>query len=134
MTSFYEAEVDKRIASAWGAFGKYSAELRNKKIALKTRVRLFDAVVTPCATYASACWALRSSEVSKMQAARRSMLRAIVGVKRQCDEDWVCYVRRSTHTSERLFSENGSEDWVSIHRRRKWRFAAKLATANDARW
>jgi hypothetical protein len=49
-------------------------------------------------------------------------------------EPWVDWIRRATHDSERLVKEVNLEDWVVIHRRRKWHFAGKAATKSDNRW
>ena len=50
------------------------------------------------------------------------------------DEDWVEYMQRSARSIERLSEELGIVDWIETHRRRKWRFACRLATVEDGRW
>ena len=43
-------------------------------------------------------------------------------------------MQKVTHHSEAVFKNHGGADWVEAHRKRKWRFAAKMATATDGRW
>ena len=47
-------------------------------------------------------------------------------------EPWVDWIRRSTHEAERRMKELKLEDWVSLHRRRKWRWARKVATSQGS--
>ena len=49
-------------------------------------------------------------------------------------EPWSDYIRRCTHEAERLIKDLSIDDWVSQHRRRKWRWAAKVATDTRDKW
>ena len=42
--------------------------------------------------------------------------------------------KRVTHNMETLLTRYNLEDWVVNHRRRKWRFAGRVARCADARW
>ena len=43
-------------------------------------------------------------------------------------EPWVDWIRRCTHDVERILTQLGIQDWISIHRQRKSKFANKVAT------
>ena len=49
-------------------------------------------------------------------------------------EDWVCFVQRSAHTVDNIASAHGMEEWVTLHRRRKWKSAGAFARKTDGRW
>ena len=84
----------------------------------------------------------------ELQTARRRMLR-LMFVKRRMQqqepsadlsdgssvlEPWVDYVRRATHLAEGIMNKFGSECWAPLQRRRKWRFAGRVARNPDKRW
>ena len=43
-------------------------------------------------------------------------------------EPWVEWIRRSTHEAETQMTTLGINDWVTEHRKRKWRWARKVTT------
>ena len=47
-------------------------------------------------------------------------------------ESWVEWVKRTTRTAEQVLGK--SNDWCSSWRRRVWRFAYRVATADSRRW
>ena len=49
-------------------------------------------------------------------------------------EPWVDWIRRSTHEAEEKLKKLKLEDWVTLHRRRKWRWAQKVATNTEDSW
>ena len=134
------------------------AELCGKRYAFKHRARLFEAVVTPCVTYAASTWTLTKDMERDLRSARRKMLRMMIGTSRRRAaanhledeankslgegsvdtepglEPWVDWIQRTTHKAEQLAKEACLDDWVAIHRKRKWQFARKTATKADDRW
>ena len=106
---------------------------------LVDRLRLFDAVVTPVVLYACSTWALKKSMEKKLHTEWRRMLRYIFRVHRRTSPDgipepWVDFVQRATHRLEELAAKFKVESWVRTQRRRKWRFAGRLARLSDGRW
>ena len=67
-----------------------------------SRMKLFDAVVTPSALYACAIWTLTGDLERQLRSTRRQMLRKMFRVGRRVDEEWPDYVRRATHTCKDL--------------------------------
>ena len=112
---------------------RYSETLCNKKIPLKDRAKLFEATVTPSVMYGSSTWALTAERERKLTSTRRRMLRWMTQTPRRQDENWVDYIKRATHTSEKLFSDFGCKRWGAIHRAQKWKLAGKPAQAFDMR-
>ena len=121
-----------------GPFTKHTSELRRKHHRLRDRVRFFDAVVTPSVLYACSAWALTRKMETRLKVARRRMLRYVFRIYRRSqdeeDKDRVDYLRRAKLRINELSASMQVEDWVDIHRRRKWQFAGKLARQTDNRW
>ncbi|CAK0873910.1 unnamed protein product, partial [Prorocentrum cordatum] len=65
------------------AFMANKAELTNQSFSLKSRLRLFEAVVTPAVLYGGSSWALKSEVGHKLQTAQRRMLRMLFGSGRR---------------------------------------------------
>ena len=49
-------------------------------------------------------------------------------------EPWADWMRRCTHEAEKQMTDLGIQDWVSEQRRRKWRWARKVATDDASKW
>ena len=47
---------------------------------------------------------------------------------------YIDFVQRSAHKVDELAAKLGLESWVQTYRRRKWRFAGRLARLEDGRW
>ena len=50
------------------------------------------------------------------------------------DEDWHAYLSRANAKINQLSHDHGMQEWVETQKRRKWRFAGRLARAKDNRW
>ena len=75
---FHDVEIQSRIAKGWGAFGKFKAVLCNKHYLLRSRLRLFDAVVSSTVLFGSGAWTMTAARESKLQTEMRRMLRKII--------------------------------------------------------
>eukprot|EP00973_Karenia_brevis_P011725 1586795-Karenia_brevis.AAC.1 len=49
-------------------------------------------------------------------------------------EPWVEWIKRATHQAEERARKLNVEDWVMVHRRMKWRWAARIAQQSSDRW
>ena len=47
---------------------------------------------------------------------------------------WADFIKAETHRVEKIFHSYGVTDWAQAYRRRKWRFAGKIARCGDKRW
>ena len=100
------------------------------------RVKLFDSIVSPCLLYACSTWALTREQEQRLTTVQRRMLRAMFArhFRRVSLESWPNYISEVTHNAEEIYQQHGGEAWVLMHRKRKWRFAARLASIQDGRW
>jgi len=134
----HETEISNRIAAGWAAFSQHKSELCCSHYSLSDRIKLFEAAVTPAVLYACSTWTLTGKLESKLQVARRKMLRYVFRLHRRSansdPEDWVHYLRRVASTVAEISEQHGMIEWVAEHRRRKWRFAGKLSRVTDGRW
>ena len=108
--------------------------LCNRRIPIQDRIRLFSASISPCVLYACGTWTMTAESERQLRSAQRRMFRWIVRVPRAPDEDWVAYIKRATHSSESLSRQHGAQDWVTMQRNRKWKFAGFVASRSDSRW
>ena len=83
MVGLHETELSKRIQAAWATFTRHREELTNKKYALSSRLRLFNATVGATALYGSESWTLKIDQQRRLRTTQRKMLRAILGAKRR---------------------------------------------------
>ena len=49
-------------------------------------------------------------------------------------EPWVDWMKRCTHQAEEHMKTLGIEEWIALQRRRKWRWALKIATDTKGKW
>jgi hypothetical protein len=152
-----DTEMQHRMSRAWAKFAVYRKELTDKSYPLKSRLKLFNAVVTPTALYGSGSWTMTHGRENLLKTTQRKMLRKILGSQRrtikpefsssessegQPDDDqedertesWIDWIKRVTEESETQFVKIGGKDWVEEQRRRKWQWAGHVARRTDARW
>ena len=91
--------------------------------------------------YGSSVWALMAALEKQLKTTWRRVLRYVFRIHRRkagpqgCDaETWVEFVKRSARTVDSMANFHGIENWALAYRRRKWRFAGRLARQNDDRW
>ena len=108
--------------------------LCNRSCNLKSRLKVFDAIVTPTILYGASTWTMKADMEQRLRTTRRRMLRHIVGVRRKPDETWVEYIQRATHRSEDIAKQSNLTDWNELQRRRKWQYAGKVARFPKERW
>ena len=77
-----EEDIKRRKQLACAAFYKNKTSLCSNKISLKTRIRIFTALVTSIALYNSELWSLTSKDTKKIDTFQRAFLRQIVRNRR----------------------------------------------------
>ena len=113
---------------------KFKDVVCNRSVPWRSRIRFFEAIVTPTALYGCAAWTMTDEAAHMLTTTRRKMLRWMFGARRRNDEEWVDFIRRATHDSEASASEHGACDWMFLQRKRKWQFAGSTARRTDGRW
>ena len=78
-----EMELRQRIRGGWAKFMEHKQELTGKHYSLNSRLRLFNAVVTPTVLYGSECWTTSKHLESVLKTTQRKMLRIILGQGRR---------------------------------------------------
>ena len=144
---YHLTEIDNRVSTAWRKFNALRSEFTNKRYPLRSRLRLFDATITPTALYACTSWTTTKELDTKLQRAQRRMLRLILGAPRRIihhDHDvqdstttmepWPESIIRSTHRVEAALHDLNIESWPTTYLRRKWRWAARIAQQDYMRW
>jgi len=127
-------EMENRIATAWRMFWGMSKLLTNQKISINRRLRVFDSTVGSCVMWCTESWTPRAEELRLLERARRAMLRKIVGLRQGADEEWIDWLRRSTHRAMALSDELGLSPWITTHLTKKWHWAGHVARRGGDTW
>jgi len=135
----HEAEIENRLKAAWRKFHTFKEELTNKRYSLNQRLRLFEGIVSPTALYGCSCWTLTKKLENQLRGCQRKMLRIIFGSGRRAKngheiETWVDWIKRTTSEIESKMRRINIEDWIAVSRRRKYRWAARVASLDESRW
>ena len=146
------SELDSRIAIGWRKFFALKQELTSKSYPLKQRLRLFDAVITPCVLYGAACWTLTAESENVLRKAQRRMLRIVAGSGRRrakqdnctnavaatrssgSDESSIDETVAQTVISEDIDCHEILEPWVDWIRRTTHFVEETLASAGVEDW
>ena len=139
--NFHDAEIQNHIVKGWKAFGKYRDELCNKRYLIRSRLRLFDAVVTSAVLYGSGTWVMTAAREHKLETEMRRMFRLIIKTPRMsssteqdCEgETWVQWIVRSTHRALIEYKAAGFNNWVALQQERKRRLRERVEESVDAR-
>ena len=74
-------DVVARIGKSWGAFSKLMRCLWYRRdISVKTKMRVYNAIVIPTLLYSSECWTLLSQDIAKLEVFQMRCLRIILGI------------------------------------------------------
>ena len=74
-------DVNRRISLAAAAFGRLRTAVWNRReIGMALKVRLYNALILPIATYAAETWTLKAEDTRKLEAFEMRCLRVILGV------------------------------------------------------
>ena len=78
----HDLELKNRVAKAWFHIGMYKAELTDRHLDLKTRMKLFKSVVQPTFLYGCASRTLTCEREQFIQSTQRRLMRQIVRTRR----------------------------------------------------
>ena len=82
-----QRNLDHRLQCAWMRFHDLQQVLTNRKIPVHLKLQLFDSVVSPTVLYGLYTTPLTATQLDRLDAVQRKMLRRIVGWVRDGDED-----------------------------------------------
>jgi hypothetical protein len=127
-------EITHRIASAWRVFWRLKSLLLNRRASLRRRLRLFDATVGGSVCWCCESWAPKCAELRQVEVVQRSMLRKIVGMRRDTEETWVDWICRTTRKTLAIAVNFGVRNWKNNHLRSKWLWAGHVARSDPRGW
>ena len=93
-----DRDVDLRVQAVWAIWRKMTGVLYDRKIPLRLKAKVYEAIIRPALTYGSECWALKVTNKRKIATTEMRMLRGILGVSRQ-DHMRNEEIRRKLHVS-----------------------------------
>ena len=163
ISNIHDKELEHRIELGWKRFFANKAELCGKHIRWTTRLKLFNAVITPTVLYGSGSWTMTAARERALRMTQRRMLRWMFGARywhtpvqsdegsctdsedypepENMDEEeddlketWVEWMKRTTGLLEEQLKRADIDEWVAAQRRRKWRWAGHTARRCDGRW
>ena len=144
--SFYNChstELHHRLAAGWSKFHSFRSELTSASYSLRSRLRLFETIVSTTVLFGCSTWALTRSLLHSLDIVRRKMLRYVLRIYPQCladqghnqaRESWSDYMQRSARIIERNDEKYKLVSWSSTFKARKWSFAGAIVRATDERW
>ena len=119
-------EVGHRIQIAWMRFHQHRDILTNKHLSRYSRIKFFDAVITPTILFGLSSCAMTRARMCSLDTLQRRMLRKIVGWTRVVDEPWEDTMRRMRLKVDSALTEYPMEDWSAQLLRRQFRLAYRV--------
>ena len=123
-TDLHTCEIESRMRKAWGQFHKFKKALTDKSQPLSLRMKLYQATVTPCATYGCASWMDTKENETLIRKTQRSMLRKILGRRWKGEKDdkyetYTEWIQRITYVATRKMKDMQITDCLQCQRRKK---------------
>ena len=125
---FHDTEIRHLLNRGWAAFGKHGAALCGRHYPLRSRLRLFVAVVTATVLYGSGTRTMTVERERLLSTTYRKMLRKMIGTPRRYlknnaddvdEEPWVEWIIRATAIAETQMDKLGFTSWVLAQRAHK---------------
>ena len=73
-------ELRKRIGLGWSAFARYRSIMRNTKVKMDLKRKIFNECILPIMTYGSQTWSISNTKLQAIAIAQRKMERQMLGV------------------------------------------------------
>ena len=83
-----EEEIKERIAAGNRASFANQKILQSKLISMKTKMKLYKALIRPVVVYGSECWVLTENIKQKLLVFERKILRRIFGPTQKASGEW----------------------------------------------
>ena len=78
-----DKDVDLRVHAAWSTWRTLTGVPYDRKIPLRLKAKVYEAIIRPALTYGSECWAMEVTNKRKIATTEMRMLRGILGVSRR---------------------------------------------------
>jgi hypothetical protein len=125
-------ELSHRFQNAWWKFNEHRDTLLDQDISVASRLKLFEAVVTPTVLFGLSSCPLTKQQVQSIDALQRRMLRSIVGWRRVSDEHWSETMRRMRDRVDHALHLFPVKNWSTQFYCRKFRFVNSMVRKPEA--
>ena len=122
-----QCNLEHRLSLAWLKFHNLHKALTNQKVPVRLRLRLFESVVSPTAVYSLGTTPLTTSQLQRLDATQRKMLRRIVGWTRCEDEAWEVTGSRMKQRLSAALAQHPVRAWSEVREANKSRMQQRLA-------
>ena len=116
------AEISRRCAQAWQAFGK-AKPLFKSDLPISLKRQVFEQCILPVFLYGCETWKTIKRQRSKLIGTQRAMERSLLKI-----------TRRNRKKNEWIRQQTGVKDVLESAARLKWSWAGHVARKNDGRW
>ena len=132
----FSHDLEARLSTANRAFFKHRHLLCCRSIPVEMRVRLFQALVSPVACYASGCKPLTLTDANRFHVAYRRYLRQVVGFPKLLDRDlpWHEMLHHVHSKIKEITSKCGTKPWSEQAAQATWCWAGKVCRMAPDRW
>jgi hypothetical protein len=118
-----ENDINRRIALSWKKYWCLSEVMKNKKISMHIKKKLYEVAILPCLTYGCQTWSLRKKDERRLAIQQRKMERSMLGIK-TVDRVRNTDIRKKTRIT----------DIIERIRRLKWSWAGHTYRIKENRW
>ena len=134
LTTVHETELAHRLRKGWAKFGMNKQMLLDKLIPLSSRLKFFDAVITPTVLYGCSSWTMTASRDQTLNSTQLKMIRQMLGRQRLQQETYVEWIRRVTSEARRLMAAHGIANWTDLRKKRMIAWRVRLEGMAASRW
>ena len=124
-------ELAHRVQIAWMRFHKNRDILMDKHLSIYSRLKFFQAVITPTILFGLTSCALTAQQLESLDVLQRKMLRSIVGWVRIPTEDWSDTMSRMREKVNAALQIYPMQPWSSEYLRRQFRMVCRFAKRPD---
>jgi hypothetical protein len=117
------ADLFRRTGLAWAAFSNMKHVLKNKKVPLCMKRKVFDACILPVFTYGAETMTLTKASVNKLSVTQRAMERAMLGIS-----------LRDRVRNQVIRARSKVKDVAEVILAMKWRWAGHVARDDEDKW
>ena len=119
--------LEYRLRCAWAKFCLFRHALVDKHVDIKLRLRLLDAVVTPCALYGLTTAPLTKQDVEQLAVTQRKMIRLIVGYVKLPSDSWEDMYRRMRTRVDRALEKHQIRMWADTLQKNREQLSRQLS-------
>ena len=70
-------DVQERVKAGWRKWGEANAVMKDKRMGMRLKIKVYQTVVRPALTYGAQCWALNKRDERRLEVTEMNMLRVL---------------------------------------------------------